>query len=149
MMGNTDLKPGWQTTEFWAPVLSLLVSALVALHYVPAAEAPTVMGYASALVVGLAGVVGNVLLLLHYVRSRTNAKEMILSARLEKERIASILFARQASPVQVQAGPGPVGVCGVPGCEQCTPMSRQPPIGKPTTHNEAPADCPMPGPNAK
>jgi hypothetical protein len=71
---DTVVKPGWQTTEFWMPLISLVVGGLVAYGYVPAKDATSVMGNIAALVVGSITLGGNLVLALHYIRSRTTQK---------------------------------------------------------------------------
>lgn len=75
---DTVVKPGWQTTEFWMPLISLVVGGLVAYGYVPAHDAPSVMGYIAALIVGSITLGGNIVLFLHYIRSRTTQKAALL-----------------------------------------------------------------------
>lgn len=112
---DTTQKPGWQTTEFWAPMISMVVTALVALHYVPPADAGSIMGYLSAMVVGVIGLGGNVMLLLHYIRSRTQMKAAAMQL--------------QSDRWEVSAPAVPPNCCQVPGCPLCANFGGSPPQG--------------------
>lgn len=69
------MKPGYKTTEFWLTVISQVVSLLVVLDVIQASDAQLFHEAASNALVAAIVVVGNALVIIGYIKSRTELKK--------------------------------------------------------------------------
>jgi hypothetical protein len=68
------IKPGYQTTEFWASMIALVVGALVSFHAIPATDGATMAATLNSIATSAITLGGALYLVYHYIQSRIAAK---------------------------------------------------------------------------
>lgn len=71
---NNEVKPGWQTTEFWTTIFSQIIGIAVILRVVPETDAAVLSDQVVSVVQGVFAIVATVGSLWLYVVSRTRVK---------------------------------------------------------------------------
>ena len=77
-----EVKPGWQTTEFWISLGTNLVSLLVALGIVAMQDGASIQGAIVSAVTAAFALISAAVIVWKYVQSRTAAKVAVTEAHL-------------------------------------------------------------------
>jgi hypothetical protein len=83
-MADTNIKPGWQSTEFWLAVASLLVSLVAAGFGWDAATQHDVQTAVASATTSLVSVVSSVTLAWKYMHGRETLKSIDLMSRAQQ-----------------------------------------------------------------
>jgi len=73
------MKPGWQSTEFWITALGQLLVLLALSGAINSADSDKLETAVSNLVTAVVAIVSNALIVIRYIRSRSDLKSLTLA----------------------------------------------------------------------